>query len=134
MSYKFNVADESELDIDTFLKDYTTTVEPTMTYKSKSTIMAGISDIQNTIVAVGGTLSFIIGFIGVLNFTNTILTSIFTRRRELAILQSIGMTNKQIRTMLCMEGCNYTFISGIVSLSICFIVAYMLIRPICENI
>ena len=53
MNYKFNVADESELDIDTFLKDYTTTVEPTMTYKSKSTIMAGISDIQNAIVAVG---------------------------------------------------------------------------------
>ena len=134
MSYKFNVADETELDIDTFLKDYTTTVEPTMTYKSKSTIMAGVSDIPNTIVAVGGTLSFIIGFIGILNFANTILTSIFTRRRELAILQSIGMTNKQIRTMLCMEGCNYTFISGIVSLPICFIVAYMLIRPICENI
>lgn len=134
MSYKFNVTDETELDIDNFLKDYTTNIEPTMTYKSKNTIMAGVSDIQNTIVAVGGTLSFIIGFIGVLNFANTILTSIFTRRRELAILQSIGMTNKQIRTMLCMEGCNYTFISGIVSLPICFIVAYMLICPICENI
>ena len=134
MSYKFNVADEMEPDVEAFLKDYTTNIEPTMTYKSKTTIMAGVSDIQNTIVAVGGTLSFIIGFIGVLNFTNTILTSIFTRRRELAILQSIGMTNKQIRTMLCMEGCNYTFISGIASLPICFIVAYMLIRPICENI
>ena len=134
MSYKFNVTDGMELDVDAFLKDYTTNIEPTMTYKSKSTIMAGVSDIQNTIVAVGGTLSFIIGFIGVLNFANTILTSIFTRRRELAILQSIGMTNKQIRTMLCMEGCNYTFISGIASLPICFIVAYMLIRPICEKI
>lgn len=134
MSYKFNVTDETELDVDAFLKDYTTNIEPAMTYKSKNTIMAGVSDIQNTIVAVGGTLSFIIGFIGVLNFANTILTSIFTRRRELAILQSIGMTGKQIRTMLCMEGCNYTFLSGIVSLPICFIAAYMLIRPICENI
>lgn len=134
MSYKFNVTDEMEPDVEAFLKDYTTNIEPTMTYKSKTTIMAGVSDIQNTIVAVGGTLSFIIGFIGVLNFANTILTSIFTRRRELAILQSIGMTNKQIRTMLCMEGCNYTFISGIASLPICFIVAYMLIRPICEKI
>ena len=134
MSYKFDVADEAELDVDTFLKDYTTDIEPVMTYKSKNTIMAGVKDIQNTIAAVGGTLSFIIGFIGVLNFANTILTSIFTRRRELAILQSIGMTNRQIRAMLCMEGCNYALTSGIVSAPVCFIAAFMLIRPVCENV
>lgn len=134
MSYKFNVADGTEPDVDAFLKDYTTNTEPEMTYKSKDTIMEGVSDIQNTIVAVGGTLSFIIGFIGILNFANTILTSVFTRRRELAVLQGIGMTNKQIRTMLCMEGCNYILISGIVSLPVCVLAACVLIRPICEAV
>ena len=44
------------------------------------------------VLIVGGCLSFVIGLIGVLNFFNAILTSIHARRREFAMLQSIGMT------------------------------------------
>lgn len=105
-----------------------------MTYKSKSTIMAGTTDIQNLVVSIGGTIAFIIGLIGVLNFANTILTSIFTRRRELAILQSIGMTGKQLMKMLCMEGCCYTVISAIISIPLCLASTLMLVRPICKRI
>lgn len=74
-----------------------------MTYKSKSTIMAGVTDIQNIVVSIGGTMAFIIGLIGVLNFANTMLTSIFTRRREFATLQSVGMTGRQLLKMLRRE-------------------------------
>ena len=42
----------------------------------------------------GGALSFIVGLVGVLNFFNAILTGILARKRELAVLQSIGMTGK----------------------------------------
>lgn len=45
-------------------------------------------------------MALIIGSVGILNFVNTILTSIFTRRRELATLQSVGMTGRQMMKML----------------------------------
>jgi len=134
MSYKFNVAWGKESEIDAFLEEYTGNVEPNMTYQSKSTIMAGTTDIQTTVVSVGGTIAFIIGLIGVLNFANTILTSIFTRRRELAILQSIGMTGRQVMEMLCLEGCNYTMLSVAASVPLCLVSALMFVRPICKQI
>lgn len=134
MSYSFNVYQGKESEMETFLKQYTSDEEPTMTYKSKSTIMAGTTDIQNLVVSIGGTLAFIIGLIGVLNFANTILTSIFTRRRELATLQSIGMTGRQLMKMLCMEGCYYTVISAITSVPLCFVSILMVVRPMCEKI
>ena len=56
----------------------------------------------------GGALSFIVGLVGVLNFFNSIVTGITARRRELAVLQSIGMTGRQLQTMLALEGLLYT--------------------------
>ena len=46
----------------------------------------------------GSALSFIVALVGVLNFFNAILTGIMVRRREFAVLQSIGMTGKQLKT------------------------------------
>ena len=55
-----------------------------------------------------GTLSAIVGLVGILNFANDIITGISARRRELAILRSVGMTARQLRTMLMPEGLLYT--------------------------
>ena len=35
------------------------------------------------------------------------LTGVFTRRQELAVMESVGMTKKQIRKMLMFEGVYY---------------------------
>ena len=64
----------------------------------------------------GGALSFIVGLVGVLNFFNAILTGITARRRELAVLQSIGMTARQLRTMLALEGLLYTLGAAVLAL------------------
>ena len=62
----------------------------------------------------GSALSFVIGLIGILNFFNAILTGIAVRKREFAMLQSIGMTGKQLKTMLIIEGLLYTLSSVII--------------------
>ena len=59
---------------------------------------------RSMFLLLGGALSFIVGLVGVLNFFNAILTGILARKRELAVLQSIGMTGKQLKTMLVYEG------------------------------
>lgn len=66
------------------------------------------SSFNNMITLCTMSLSFVIGIIGILNFINAVLTGIFTRRRELAVLQSIGMTGAQLRRMLVTEGLLYT--------------------------
>lgn len=134
MSYKFDVTDGAEADMERFLKAYTDSVEPEATYVSQGTVMAGVEDIRSAVVLIGGTLALIIGVIGVLNFANAMLTSIFTRRRELAILQSAGMTAGQIRKMLCLEGCGYAAVSLAASAPLCALTALALVRPICEKV
>jgi putative ABC transport system permease protein len=83
---------------------------------------------------VGGTLSFIIGFIGVLNFMNAILTSILSRRREFAILQSIGMTHKQLNKMLLLEGLFYALSTLILSILFGSILSVGIVQPLASNL
>ncbi|AFA49656.1 ABC transporter permease [Acetobacterium woodii] len=116
MSYTYNVADADEATMERFVANYTDTVEPLMNYTSKLTSLASLSEMKMTVVMVGGALSLIIGLIGVLNFINAVVTSIITRRKEFAMLQSIGMTQKQLRNMLCYEGLYLTLGTGIVAL------------------
>lgn len=115
MSYVYNVEDGSEAAMDVFLQSYTENTEPVMAYSSKATKEKEFEGLRNTVVIIGGVLSLIIGLIGVLNFINSMLTSILTRKREFAMLQSIGMTSKQLVKMLITEGLIYTASAGVMS-------------------
>jgi|GEM_PF-257507 len=46
----------------------------------------------------------VIGLIGSLNIINTVQTNLLLRRREIGLLQAVGMTMRQIRTMATAEG------------------------------
>ena len=60
---------------------------------------------------VGGGIAIIFIFIGLLNFINVMITNVSTRLRELAIMESVGMTKKQIKKMLTYEGLYYAGIT-----------------------
>ena len=134
MSYAFNVADDKEAAAEAFLKEYTTSVEPTMNYDSKATVMSSFSDMQNTVLLVGGALGGIIGLIGILNFINAVLTSIVSRKKEFAMLQSIGMTRKQLRKMLCCEGLYYAGLSGVCALALGMALSLTAVRLLCGQL
>ena len=78
---------------------------------------------RSMFLLLGGTLSFIVGLVGVLNFANAILTGIAARRRELAVLQSIGMTSRQMRSMLMLEGLLYTLGAAVLALAFVLLTA-----------
>ena len=59
----------------------------------------------------GTGLSVILLLVGVMNFVNTMAVNVSTRRYELAILESVGMTKRQIKRMLSMEGFCYWGVS-----------------------
>ena len=116
MIYAFNTAQESNAAMEDFLKEYTESVQPTCDYESRQSKTAEFEGFRNMFLTLGGTLAGIIGLVGVLNFINTVLTGILARKRELAMLQSVGMTGKQMNTMLVYEGLYYTMLSAALSL------------------
>ena len=82
-------------------------MNPQFDYESKALYAAEFEGMRSMFQLCGGALSFIVGLVGVLNFFNAILTGIIARKREFAVLQSIGMTGKQLKTMLVYGGLLY---------------------------
>jgi putative ABC transport system permease protein len=85
-------------------------------YESKETTRTEFREFQQMFLILGGVLCAVIGMVGILNFFNAIMTGILSRRREFAVLQSIGMTRAQLRAMLVQEGIFYAVGSSVVSL------------------
>ncbi len=118
MIYPFNTTDEANAAMEDFLADYTETAQPIYDYESKQTYVDEFEGFRGMFLTLGGVLSFIIGLVGVLNFVNAVLTGILTRKREFAVLQSVGMTGKQLKTMLVYEGLYYTLLAVALSLAL----------------
>ena len=118
MLYAFDTTDEANAAMESFLADYTENQNPQFDYESKATYVAQFESFRSMFLMLGGTLSFIIGLVGILNFFNAILTGILTRKREFAMLQSVGMTGRQLKQMLVYEGLCYSLGAALLSLAI----------------
>lgn len=70
----------------------------------------------------------ILGCIGFLNMANTIITGVITRKRELGVLQAVGMTNRQMNQMLQLEGIFFSAGTILVSLMIGQPLGYILFQ------
>ena len=117
MCYVFDTPDpQAEADAESYLAAATANPTSSLMYESKTTKREHFREYQMTFALLGGLLCAIIGIVGVLNFINAMMTSILSRQREFAVLQSIGMTGRQLKAMLIWEGLLYTLGSGLISL------------------
>lgn len=116
MYYAFNAGAEANDTMEAFLKNYTENIDPQYDYESKATYAAEFESFRSMFLLLGGVLSFIVALVGVLNYFNAILTGIIARKREFAVLQSIGMTGGQLKRMLVYEGLFYAL--GAVALAL----------------
>lgn len=123
MYYAFDTTEEANAAMESFLADYTENGNPQFDYESKATYAGEFESTRSMFLLLGGALSFIVGLVGVLNFFNAIFTGITARRRELAVLQSIGMTARQLRTMLALEGLLYTLGAALLALALILVTA-----------
>ena len=62
----------------------------------------------------GGGISTILILIGLLNFINIMITGVNIRLQEFAVMESIGMTKKQIEKMLTFEGGYYAGVTTLI--------------------
>lgn len=126
MFYMFDAPDRSAEDGDeAFLKELTSSSASSLMYESKATVRAEFEGFRNMFTLLGGVLCVITGLVGILNFFNSIMTGMISRRYEFAVLQSIGMTGKQLRSMLIYEGLLYAAYAILLS-----IVLSIIIEPI----
>lgn len=107
MSYLVDTKKGADKNMEQFLREYTEKKEPSFDYESKKSYTSEFSGLRNMFLFMGSALSFVIGIIGILNFVNSIVTSVLSRKREIAVLQAVGMTGKQLKQLLIMEGCAY---------------------------
>ena len=67
-----------------------------------------------------------IGVFGIINLLNTLITNILTRKRELGVLQAVGLSSKQLSKMLLIEGLFYTLGVLLLSISCGTLIGYLL--------
>lgn len=134
VSFPFNVKDGEEANMEEFLEGYVEDVEPRMNYDSKEIYVRSFNDLTSLIITIGGALSVIIGFIGIANFVNSVMTSIITRRKEFAMLQSIGMTGRQLKRMLSLEGIYYAVGTIIASAVVGTLFSVIIVRAMANGI
>ena len=116
MVYLFDTpSPEAEAAAESYLAQLTSDPDSPLMYESKATHRAYFQEFWMTFVILGGLLCAIIGIVGILNFFNAMMTAILARSREFAVLQSVGMTGRQLETMLLWEGLLYTLGSGLIA-------------------
>ncbi len=104
MYYLFDMEEDAAESMENYIAGLTGKSMPQYAYESKKLYMEGFAAEKRMYRLCGSVLSLIIGFIGILNFFNVILTNVIARRKEFAVLQSVGMTGRQLKKMLMMEG------------------------------
>ena len=82
-----------------------------ITMRSRIEEQQVFEEARNILLILGIGVSSILGGIGLMNFMNTMSMGILMRKREFAILESVGMTRKQLRFILVCEGLWYGIIT-----------------------
>lgn len=87
-----------------------------------------VSGVKNVVLLIGGVIGAVFALVGLINFINLVMTNIITRRHEFATMQSIGMTNQQLRKMMISESFSYVLLAGIVGTLAAGVLGMTLVR------
>ncbi len=101
-----------------------------LSYESKMTFRSQFEGFVNGILVLGVSISVILGTIGFMNFINVIYSSIYDRKRELAVMQSMGMDFGQIYGMLSAEGGYYMLASWLGGIAVGLPLEYFVISAL----
>lgn len=115
------------------IDEWITSQHPELALTSKESLRKEFAQETNMFSVVGGMLAFILAVIGVLNLINAMITGILARKQEFAMMQAVGMTGRQLETMLTMEGLWYGILTLAVAATIGSVISYGLIYMLGRN-
>lgn len=105
---------------------YSTDIESS----SKIESMKRVKESQGNMMEFGLGIVLILALIGIMNYVNTVCSSIQNRLGELAVLESIGMTERQMKKMLVQEGLLFAGSSLLLSSTVGIGVTYVIYQSV----
>lgn len=113
--FYFNVTDDMMEDASNLLTEYQQNVAIGMNVTSRQTMIEQYEAETRSSAVMGYAISIIVALVGILNFVNSMVTAIISRKKEFAMMQSVGMTKRQLRMMLIYEGIYYAGMTLVIS-------------------
>ena len=98
--------------------------------ESKLENMQTIQESQGDMMEISIVISLLLLLVGVLNYGNTMAASIQSRKLTFAIMESLGMSGRQIRKLLVREGMLYAFFSIGVTLTAGTLITYICFQAV----
>lgn len=74
---------------------------------------------------IGTIIAVLLLLVGVLNYANTIASSIQNRKLTFSVMESLGMSRKQINRLLIREGVLYAVFSAVITLTVGSVITYI---------
>ena len=128
-----NVDDVHVNEMQEWIETYTEHEDSSLPVASRKTMAEQYERETRSSAVMGNAISIIIALVGVLNFINSMVTAIVSRRREFAMIQSVGMTKRQLCRMLVYEGLYYAGITLATSYVISAVTVGVCIRAMVEG-
>lgn len=95
-------------------------------YNSKIESMEEVKAAQGNMMGIGIGIALVLAFIGMMNYLNASVGNIQSRQVELSVMESIGMTGKQVKQLLIREGLLYVGASLVMTFTLGLGVTYVL--------
>lgn len=130
LNYTFDIDGAHKAETERLLGNYTTKINPGTRYGSVDMLNQTMEKVKQMVYVTGGMLSLLIGCIGLINFINIITTNVIIRQHEFALIESVGMTKKQLRQLMVYEGEYYAILSGCIGIVISFVLSITLLSKI----
>ena len=89
-----------------------------LSVESKLNRYSEMKNSENQITVLGGSIGLIVMLLAISNYLNMMSASVQNRSKEFAVLESIGMTRKQIKKMVISESLCYAILSIVVAITV----------------
>ncbi len=129
----FNVDDAHMEEAQKMLDAHMAETGVTLSITSRASMSAQYGRETRSSAVMGNVVGSVIALVGVLNFVNSMVTSIVARKKEFAMMQSVGMTKKQLCRLLVYEGMDYAFITLFASYALSALVVGFGVRAMVEG-
>ncbi|SHK69207.1 ABC transporter permease [Hespellia stercorisuis] len=90
--------EQTEAEVKQYVED--TSYAKDVSYNSKIEMAKSIKKMQGNMMGVGIGIILVLSFIGIMNYINTVYGNIQSRQVEISIMESVGMSEKQVKEML----------------------------------
>lgn len=127
----YNAIDCDLIDTDDYYKAIDFFEQNSIYYEDNTAENRLLRALLASVNIVAAFLSIMIALIAIVNMVNILATGILNRRSELAALQCVGMTEKELCKMTVIECLQYALTSGIAAVAVCDLIMFLTEKMLC---